>query len=401
MSSDIRALRASALVISPSVRVSPLVVLEALSRLISKADILTLGLLERSTSYSVAVKTPAHAERLLAASPVSAGSVQLDVLPASVRRFVVRLHGLPAFTTIRCVSTFLTTFGKVSKVGRLHFQEAGFTHISNGIFEAVVEAKDINDLPHTARFPVGDETFTVVITSPQRRPRCFRCRQEGHTRQQCTTAWCARCRLHGSHATANCPSAPPEPSIQSDSPQQWSDFPTLSEASQAPLVHAAVRDTGLDSSAPSLSVSGSSFANGGSPPPATPESTLDGSLIIAESPLSTPVDLATESVARRAANMALEGDTFLDLITPEVVPTYAGAVRSEPSSPTRSSSPSLGSSSMSCSRDFIPPSPSRDVISPTPSPLRKRVASGSDEPAKRPKDGATVGRHNMPIQLPR
>ena len=389
MSSDIRALRASALVISPSARVSPLVVLEALSGLIAKADILTLGLLERSNSYSVAVKTAALADQLLAASPLSAGSVQLEVLPASVRRFVVRLHGLPAFTTIRCVTTFLSSFGKVSRVGRLHYQEAGFTHISNGIFEAVVEAKDISQLPHTARFPVEDETFTVVITSPQRRPRCFKCRQEGHTRQQCTTAWCARCRIHGAHSTASCPSIPPAVASQSGSSRQWSDFPSLSAASQA----SSVQGTGLDSLAPASSDAGSSFANGGSPPP-TPESTLASSLVIVESslgseesPISSPVDMESQELAHRAASLVLE-DAFLDLNTPEVRPTYAGAVRSEPGSPSR------GSGSLTSSQDIIPPSPSFQ---------RKRVASGDDEMAKRSKDGASsnLGRHNMPSQVPR
>ena len=203
---DIRAL--SLVVQSDRTNIAPFTVLNIVSKHVSKEKILSFGPLDRPGTFSLACSTAVDYKKLLDLGSIKDGTLTLHFSSSSDRKVFFRVHGLPAYVTNEGVHKFMNTFGRVLSVRDQHYREPGWTHVASGVREVVILTKDISLIPHFHKFGWDGESFSIILTSPQRDPVCFKCRKVGHTRQDCQSKWCKICRGMCDHSTVDCPKNP-------------------------------------------------------------------------------------------------------------------------------------------------------------------------------------------------
>ena len=205
MGDDWREIRSRTLTVTANrSQVAPLTVLNILSRQFNPARITSFGPLDRPGTFSLSLIDDESVQLCLDISPVTDSGLAFHLSPSTHKRVLFRVHNLPAYVTHEGLSGFMGQYGTVLSIKDLNFRDPEFSHVKSGVREVMLQCEDISRVPHTAKFGWDGDVYGVLITSPQRPPLCFRCRHTGHTRSDCKSSYCMKCRAWGDHTTALC-----------------------------------------------------------------------------------------------------------------------------------------------------------------------------------------------------
>ena len=157
---------------------------------VAVTDILACGPVNEGRAWHVVFRTDVARDLLLVKDHVSFRGGQIKFLSLTSKVTKVRVHWVPLHFSHKPIVEMLSQYGRVSKWGWEFSVSKGTENVCTLVRTYVLElANNVSteDLPFQERLLFGDIFTNILVTVPGRKPRCFRCKQSGHIRPECTT----------------------------------------------------------------------------------------------------------------------------------------------------------------------------------------------------------------------
>ena len=161
-----------------------------------------VGPTQQSHVWELTFATPLQQTQFLSAGDFDVRGHSAQVSGADSSTVKVRLHWIPYYVSNEPFINMFERHGM--KVVADEFEPSkvkGLEHVRTGIRCLTLRTDKVAEIPHIVPLRHGDREMEALITMTGRLPRCLRCNQSGHVRNQCTAPFCYRCRRFGHKKT--------------------------------------------------------------------------------------------------------------------------------------------------------------------------------------------------------
>ena len=172
-----------------------------------KENVAPFGPLARNSEWFLSLRSDVAKDKMLSAGSMKVRGTIFYVSSADKSQFPARVHWAPPFIPNAAIAQVLQETCTVQSMKMETSTAKGFEGIPTGIRRLVL-AGNRDEIPHTFFIvnPKTGERYELLVVIAGRSPLCFRCKQTGHYRSECFTAYCRKCGIYG-HAFETCKSA--------------------------------------------------------------------------------------------------------------------------------------------------------------------------------------------------
>ncbi|XP_023241364.1 uncharacterized protein LOC111639676, partial [Centruroides sculpturatus] len=167
-----------------------------LKEIIDLKDIIHFGVSVVTHVFTIGLKNEASVENLLNKGTINVKGKPCNIISIENRKIIATIHWLPPELSHELVTKHFINYGRIVKCEFVKCNVEGLEHILTNKRRIWIELKrDVNLESLLYFIKVKGMSGAVVIAG--RPPLCYRCKNKGHLRRQCTTPKCKKCNKFG------------------------------------------------------------------------------------------------------------------------------------------------------------------------------------------------------------
>ena len=156
-----------------------------------KENVASFCPLARNSEWFLSLRSDVAKDKMLSAGSMKVRGTIFYVSSADKSQFPARVHWAPPFIPNAAIAQVLQETCTVQSMKMETSTAKGFEGIPTGIRRLVLAGNE-GEITHTFFIvnPRTGERFELLVVIAGRSPLCFRCKQTGHYRSECFTAYC-------------------------------------------------------------------------------------------------------------------------------------------------------------------------------------------------------------------